>query len=186
MTIYWVLAAIIGAAGQTARNAMQRNLTAKIGTVGATQVRFLYGLPFAILFLSLASVLTDHAVPSLNPAMFGFTFCGSVAQILATALMLLAMRETSFAVTTAYTKTEPVQVAIFGIIVLGDALSVSNAISIIIATVGVMLTAGRPANKERIATGGFWYCVWCLFRFVSGIVPRWNYRVRRRALCATR
>ncbi|MCX8503283.1 MAG: DMT family transporter [Alphaproteobacteria bacterium] len=147
MTIYWVLAAIIGAAGQTARNAMQRNLTAKIGTVGATQVRFLYGLPFAIAFLGLASVLTDHAVPSLNQTMLGFTFCGSVAQILATALMLLAMRETSFAVTTAYTKTEPVQVAIFGVIVLGDVLSLASAISIIVATAGVMMMAIKPGDR---------------------------------------
>jgi drug/metabolite transporter (DMT)-like permease len=147
MTIYWVLAAIIGAAGQTARNAMQRNLTARIGTVGATQVRFLYGLPFSLIFLLIVSTLTAQPIPSLNQTTLTFTFFGSMAQILATALMLLAMHESSFAVTTAYTKTEPVQVAIFGVIVLGDALSLTSAICIVVATVGVMLMAIKPGDR---------------------------------------
>jgi len=76
MTIYWVLAAILGAAGQTARNAMQRNLTARIGTVGATQVRFLYGLPFSLVFLLMASTLTEQPIPSLNQTMLTSRFLG--------------------------------------------------------------------------------------------------------------
>ena len=34
------------AAGQVLRNAQQKELTATLGTVGATHVRFLFGLPF--------------------------------------------------------------------------------------------------------------------------------------------
>ena len=47
----WVVFTLLAAAGQTARNAMQRELTASLGTVGATHVRFLFGFPFALLFL---------------------------------------------------------------------------------------------------------------------------------------
>ena len=47
----WAVFTLIAAAAQTARNAMQRELTASLGTVGATHVRFLFGFPFAILFL---------------------------------------------------------------------------------------------------------------------------------------
>ena len=43
---------LIAAAGQTVRNAMQRELTATLGTVGATHVRFLFGFPFALVFLA--------------------------------------------------------------------------------------------------------------------------------------
>ena len=43
---------LLAAAGQTARNAMQRELTATLGTVGATHVRFLFGFPFALIFLA--------------------------------------------------------------------------------------------------------------------------------------
>ena len=46
----WALFTVIAAAAQTARNAMQRELTASLGTVGATHVRFLFGFPFALIF----------------------------------------------------------------------------------------------------------------------------------------
>src|SRR5438552_2894903 len=46
----WIVFTVLAAAGQTARNAMQRELTATLGTVGATHVRFLFGFPFALNF----------------------------------------------------------------------------------------------------------------------------------------
>jgi len=147
MTLYWVLATIIGAAGLTTRNAMQRNLTQVIGTVGATQVRFLYGLPFSVIFLAISAWITGHAVPALNATMLGFSLSGAVTQIIATALMLLAMKERSFSVTTAYTKTEPVQVAIFSVVVLGDKISILAALAIITATIGVILMAVKPGDS---------------------------------------
>lgn len=150
--MFWALAAIIAAAAQTARNAMQRKLTAEIGTVGATQVRFLYGFPFALLFLGLVAGVSREAIPTADLAFIGFAFAGAVSQILATALMLLAMKERSFSVTTAYTKTEPVQVAIFGSLVLGDHLSLTAICAIILATIGVVLMAVKAG--EKLTTAG--------------------------------
>lgn len=149
--MFWALAAIIAAAAQTARNAMQRKLTAEIGTVGATQVRFLYGFPFALLFLSLVAAVSREVIPTADLAFIGFAFAGAVSQILATALMLLAMKERSFSVTTAYTKTEPVQVAIFGSLVLGDHLSLTAICAIILATIGVVLMAVKAGEKLTAA-----------------------------------
>ena len=48
----WALFTVIAAAAQTVRNATQRELTARLGTVGATHVRFLFGFPFALVFLA--------------------------------------------------------------------------------------------------------------------------------------
>ena len=47
----WAVFTIVAAAAQTVRNATQRELTARLGTVGATHVRFLFGFPFALIFL---------------------------------------------------------------------------------------------------------------------------------------
>ena len=47
----WAVFTVIAAAAQTVRTATQRELTQKLGTVGATHVRFLFGLPFALVFL---------------------------------------------------------------------------------------------------------------------------------------
>ena len=147
----WALAAVIAAAAQTARNAMQRKLTSQIGTVGATQVRFLYGFPFALIFLTAVAVVTGESVPSADLTFIGFALGGAVSQIQATALMLLSMKERSFSVTTAYTKTEPAQVALFGALVLGDHLSMSAIVAIIVATIGVVLMAVKADEKLTAA-----------------------------------
>ncbi|WP_293857721.1 DMT family transporter [uncultured Alsobacter sp.] len=146
-TLFWIPATFIAAAAQTARNAMQRSLTATLGTVGASQVRFLYGFPFALLFLAMVALVSGEAVPFGGARFLAFTAGGAVTQILATVLMLAAMRERSFAVTTALIKTEPVLVAIFGIAVLGDHLTVLGSLAILSATAGVVLMAMKPGTK---------------------------------------
>ena len=62
-TALWIGAALTASVAQTARNATQASLTAAIGTVGATQVRFVFGLPFALLFLAAALWLTGQPLP---------------------------------------------------------------------------------------------------------------------------
>ena len=47
----WAIFTIIAAFAQTVRNAMQRELAGTLGTAGATHVRFLFGFPFALVFL---------------------------------------------------------------------------------------------------------------------------------------
>src|SRR5947199_7781376 len=139
----WALFTIIAAAGQTARNAMQRELTAKLGTAGATHVRFLFGCPFALVFLA-AVLLAKHAgPPQTGMAFWLWVFAGALSQILATALMLAAMGERSFLVAIAYTKTEPVQVAVFGLAFLGDPLNLATAIAILLATLGVVVMSWK-------------------------------------------
>lgn len=136
----WAVFTLIAAAAQVFRNAMQSSLTGRLGTVGATHVRFLFGLPFALVALAAVAVL-GLELPRPDAAYLGWVAFGAMAQIAATALMLAAMRMRSFVVTTAYTKTEPVQVALFGLIVLGDAVTPALAAAILIATTGVMLLA---------------------------------------------
>jgi drug/metabolite transporter (DMT)-like permease len=143
----WIPATILASLLQTARNLAQRSLTDVIGVVGATQVRFLFGLPFALIFLALACIGLQRLPPEIGLASLGYTVWGALAQIAATALMLAAMRERSFAVTTAYTKTEPVQVALFGAALLGDALTPWKFLAIAIATAGVIVVSWKPGEK---------------------------------------
>jgi drug/metabolite transporter (DMT)-like permease len=135
----WVIFTVIASAGQTARNALQRGLTQTVGTVGATLVRFLFGLPFGALFLLIVTLSTKEPLPPVTASFFLWAFAGAVSQIAATALMLMAMNERSFVVTIAYIKTEPVLVAVFGLIFLGDKLTIMTAAAILIATFGVMM-----------------------------------------------
>ena len=139
MSWLWVVFTLLAAAGQTVRNAMQRELTATLGTVGATHVRFLFGFPFAIVFLVIVMFASSEALPQPGPIFWPWVLLGAFAQILATALMLAAMNDRSFVVTIAYIKTEAVQAAVFGLIFLGDAVTLPMVVAIVIATVGVVL-----------------------------------------------
>jgi drug/metabolite transporter (DMT)-like permease len=140
----WAVFTLIAAAAQTARNAMQRELTAALGTVGATHVRFLFGFPFALLFLLGLLAVTGDNLPTVPPVFWPWVISGALGQIAATALMLSAMGERSFVVAYAYIKTEPVQVALFGLIFLGDKVTPLSAAAILIATVGVIVISLKP------------------------------------------
>ncbi len=147
----WAIFTILAAGGQTFRNAMQKELTTTLGTVGATHVRFLFGLPFGLLFLVLVLLSTGEAIPSLNGPMLTWTVLAALSQICATALLLAAMRERSFVVTITLSKTEPVQVAVFGLAFLGDHLSPGLSAAIIIATVGVVMMSWPRQNAAALS-----------------------------------
>jgi drug/metabolite transporter (DMT)-like permease len=147
----WIPFTIIASVGQVARNAMQRHLTGPLGTWGATNIRFLFGLPFSILFFTVALLATGDPLPWPTAAFWPWLALGALSQIVGTGLMLLAMNDRSFVVTTAYMKTEAIQTAIFGFIFLGDHLTTGKVIAILIATVGVVITALRPGGGKGFA-----------------------------------
>lgn len=146
----WIPVTLVGALAQTGRNLAQAGLTRSLGTLGATQVRFLYGLPFALLFLGLTYLIGGVLPPVPSLRALAIIALGGLAQIGGTALMLATMERRSFAVSTAWLKTEPVLIAIGGALVLGDHLSVAQVTGIVIATAGVILTGWR----RGAATGG--------------------------------
>src|SRR3954471_10409720 len=79
--LLWIPATLAASVAQTARNATQRQLTEIIGTVGATQVRFLYGFPFALIFLLAVGLITGEAVPGPSLPFALFLAGGAVTQI---------------------------------------------------------------------------------------------------------
>lgn len=155
----WIVFTIAASGAQTARNAMQRDLIATLGTAGATFVRFLYGLPFAVLFLGGVSLAFGFPPPAPDARAIAWTAMGAVSQILATGLMLAAMKEKSFVVAIAYTKTEPVLVALFGLLFLGDHVTRGLAAAIGVATFGVMLMSWPKKAEEGFAWRATFYGV---------------------------
>ena len=149
----WVLFTIVAAMGQTARNAMQRDLTPRLGAAGATQVRFLFGFPFALIFLIGVALSTHAPLPKFNTGFDLWTIVGAVTQVGGTALMLLTMERRSFVATIAYLKTEPVLVALFGFLFLGDIVTWPMAGAIGVAMAGVMLLSLKPGS--HILTPGW-------------------------------
>lgn len=143
----WIALTIGAALAQTFRNAAQRHLTATLGTLGATLVRFLYGLPFTIAWLAAVAAFGHFAWPELHLAFAGWVVIGALSQLAAAALLLQVMEERNFALGVAYSKTDAILVALFAFVILGEAVAVGVALAIGVGTLGVMLLS--PADQRH-------------------------------------
>ena len=135
----WVLITVAAAFLQNVRSAMQKHLKGVMGTTGATFVRFGFGLPFAFLYLFLLWQVAGRPLPVPNGTFFLWAVIGGLAQIAATFLLVHLFSFRNFAVGTAYSRTEPAQAALFGLIFLGERASQGTLVAIAISVVGVML-----------------------------------------------
>ena len=144
--LLWVPITLVAAGAQVLRNGAQAHLTNKIGTLGATQVRFVFGLPFAAMFLLAALTVADADMPSFDSVALAWTVAGAICQIGGTAVMLHVMGRRAFGVAYAYIKTEPVLVALLGVLLLGDHLPLLAWLAVGIVTAGVIFASVKPGE----------------------------------------
>lgn len=149
----WIPITIAAAALQTARNAFQRSLTGALSAFGATYTRFLFGFPFAALYALLVFAATDTPAPAPRLEFLGLAAFGGVAQILGTAFLLQLFQLRNFSTGIAFSKSEILQVALVGMLVLGDAVTALAASAIAVATAGLLLLA-RPTGALGWRDGG--------------------------------
>jgi drug/metabolite transporter (DMT)-like permease len=153
----WALITVAAAFLQNVRSTLQKHLRAVMGTTGATFVRFGFGLPFAFLYLALLAVMGGYGLP-VPPAIFwSWVVVGGLAQIIATALLIHLFSHRNFAVGTAYSRTEPAQAAVFGLIFLGDRVSAPALAAIAVSLIGVMVisVARAPFSPAALVTSLF-------------------------------
>ena len=165
----WIPIVVWAAFAQTVRNAAQRTLTAQVGTLPATLVRFLYGLPCAALWLALVWQGSDTTgtFPSLHWVYGRWLALGAMAQLGATALLLMAMKERNFIVAVTWSKTEVLQVALFSVLFLDELPTGLSVVAMVVATGGVVLLAmPKPAVGGAKSTG--WWNRAALFGLGSG------------------
>ena len=168
LTWWWVPLTIFAAAAQTVRNSAQRNLTQQVGTLSATLVRFLYGLPFAALCLLLLYVLPKEmpAIPHFSWSYAAWIAVGALFQVGATAALLLAMKERNFAVAVTLAKTEILQVALFAAILLQELPSGMGVLAMVVATVGVLMLSLPP--KGQLLSWQAWCSKSALYGLMAG------------------
>ena len=118
---------------------MQKQLQSRLSTLGAAYVRFLYALPFAIIYLTGLSIYSDAELPSPNNLFFIYSLLGGICQIMFTVFLLWLFSFHNFAVGTTISKLETIMVAIFGLLLLGDGLTVTVIIAITLSSVGLIV-----------------------------------------------
>jgi drug/metabolite transporter (DMT)-like permease len=157
----WVPIVLWAALAQTARNTAQRSLVAQAGTLGATLSRFLYGIPFAACWVAVLQSLPSAAgtLPHFHAGYFAWLMVGALGQLAATALLLAAMKQRNFVIGVAYSKTDALQVALFGALFLRELPGVFTLVAIALATLGVILLS-LPQKKLPIEGGWIGGAAW--------------------------
>jgi drug/metabolite transporter (DMT)-like permease len=118
-------------------------------------VRFLFGLPFSLVFSSLALLLLPSQL-RVSPVTFAWAALGGAMQLGATAALLVAMQRSSFALGTAFQQSGLPFAAILGLLVFGDHLSAAGWGGVLLATVGLATLSwprGGEAARDWSAAG---------------------------------
>ena len=147
----WVLITVAAAFFQNVRSTLQKYLKGHIGTTGATFVRFGYGLPFAFLFLAILYYGGGYPLPTLHFGFASWILLAALSQIIAQALLIHVFSYRNFAVGTAYSRTEPAQAALFGLIFLSETVSATVLLAIAISVGGVMMIS---VARTKLSAGG--------------------------------
>ena len=120
----WIPVAIAAAIFQTVRFMLQKVLASvTLSAAGATFSRFAYSAPFILAGLATYLAVSGRALPALTPGFWVFSIIGGLSQILATICVVALFKQRNFAVGITFKKTEVIQTALVGLLVLGDQIS---------------------------------------------------------------
>ena len=157
MFSYWIPITVFAAFMQNLRSALQKHIKGRLSTGGAAYVRFIYALPLALILLWTLVSQFDYALPGINPAFLIYCLLGSLSQILFTFILLYLFSLRNFAVGTTFSKTEIVQIAILGLILLGDEVSLMGVGAIVVGMTGVIILsmAQTSVTWANLATSLF-------------------------------
>ena len=148
----WIVVTIAAAFFQTVRFMLQKLLSASaLSSAGATFARFLYSAPLVVVFLALYCVATDSLLPATTLRYWLFALSGGLSQILATLCVVMLFQSRNFAVGITFKKTEVIQTALVGWVLLGESISSLGVGVIVIGLIGVLMLSETPG------LGGDWW-----------------------------
>jgi drug/metabolite transporter (DMT)-like permease len=139
--LIWLPASLLAGLFQAWRTALQHRLRSELSVNGAGLVRYAYGLPVALVLTLGYLAWRGVAWPAPGATYLAWSAGAGLAQILATALLILAFGFRNFVVGTAFAKTEAVQAAIFAWLVLGERLVPLVGAGIVVGVAGVLVLA---------------------------------------------
>ncbi|EPJ45531.1 MAG: hypothetical protein OFPI_36500 [Osedax symbiont Rs2] len=156
----WVAFTLFAALMQAVRTAGQKRIARHISPMATTLVRYLFGLPFALVYLYYLSdkELANYATAAAgNVEFLIFASAAGVAQILATLWLVKVLSFRNFAVGTSFAKTEAVQTAILGAMFFGASLSGLGWLAVLLGVLGILVVSlpkrGQPIEKRTIVYG---------------------------------
>ena len=155
----WIILSVAAAAFQTLRFMLQKQLSlGALSAGGATLARFAYSAPFVVALVAAYLWVQGAGMPRLSGFFWAYALSGALAQVLATWCVVALFAARSFAVGITFKKTEVIQTALVGFIVLGDRVSAPAMAAIVLGLMGVLIlsdNAGLPGlNLRQVANKG--------------------------------
>jgi drug/metabolite transporter (DMT)-like permease len=135
----WIPITFLAAFMQAARTAGQKYLTKDFSAVGASYVRFLWGLPFALGYLYFLNRMGGHELPAAGWSFFVFSALAGLSQIIATILLVFLFSLRNFAIGSTYARTEALLTAIVGAIAFHEALAGAGWLAVGMGAMGVVM-----------------------------------------------
>ena len=154
----WIPITLAAAFLQNIRSSLQKHLKGRFGTIGATFVRFGFGLPAAAAFVIALHTFGSQPVPRPGGEFAFWIVVAALGQIGAQLCLIAAFAHHNFAVATAYSRTEPLHAALFGAVLLGEHLIGTDGLAVALALIGVILIslgkmAVTPVNIRSALSG---------------------------------
>ncbi|WP_425043644.1 EamA family transporter [Primorskyibacter sp. S87] len=144
----WIPVTVAAASFQTVRFMLQKVLSSStLSPAGATFSRFVYSAPLILGALAVYLMVSGRSLPSLPGAFWAFAAIGGTAQILATVCVVALFKQRNFAVGITFKKTEVIQTAIVGLVVLGDRISAAGWCAILIGLAAVLVLSKTPQSE---------------------------------------
>jgi len=141
----WVALSIMAAAFQTLRFMLQKTLSmGALSSAGATFARFAYTAPVALILAVGYLAWLGQALPHLTGLFWLYAAIGGLMQVLATWCVVLLFARRNFAVGITFKKTEVIQTALVGFVVLGDRISLPALGAIALGLWGVLVLSDMP------------------------------------------
>lgn len=144
----WVIATIAAAFLQNLRFMLQKHLRAtRLSTAGATFARFVWGAPLAALMLAGLTLWKGAPPPLPGTDFWWMGVAGGIAQILATMCVVALFQMRAFTVGITLKKTETIQTAALGFVVLGETVSAAALAAILLGVLGVIVLSDPPTPQ---------------------------------------
>ncbi|MBO6558071.1 MAG: DMT family transporter [Pseudomonadales bacterium] len=143
----WIFWSLLAATMQSVRTAGQKYLTADVSPLGATLVRYLFGLPFITMYLGWLMIDRGHALPTLNATFLVYGIAAGFLQIIATVLLIRLFALRNFAVGSCYIRTEVLITAILGLVLFAELISMLGWLAIVTCVVGLVLITIAKSGK---------------------------------------
>lgn len=164
----WIPITVAAAFLQNLRSALQKHLKGRLTTAGATFSRFVFAAPLAGLLVAGLTGPAGYRLPEMTTPFLAYGAIGGLCQIAATALLLSVFSSRNFAVGTTLSKTETIQTALFGLVLLGDRISAAAVGGIVISLFGVVLISLHQSGGRATGGLGRWFDRTALLGVASG------------------